>query len=61
MIFHRWNGWYPLGMDSSGDDIKWIVEGIDTYYEDKILIDLGIIKICLREFITEIPINVTKK
>jgi predicted metalloprotease with PDZ domain len=40
--FHRWNGWAPLGMDSSDDDIKWIVEGIDVYYEDKILIDLGI-------------------
>lgn len=43
-IFHRWNGWWPKGMDSAPGDIKWIVEGVDVYYEDKILLDLGIIE-----------------
>lgn len=40
-IFHRWNAWKPGGMVQLSNEMYWISEGINVYYEDKILMELG--------------------
>lgn len=42
-IFHRWNAWTPDGMARLSDKEQWFSEGVDVYYESKVLLDLGIL------------------
>jgi predicted metalloprotease with PDZ domain len=42
-VFHTWNAWSPGGMASQSDEEQWFIEGIDVYYESKVLLDLGIL------------------
>jgi predicted metalloprotease with PDZ domain len=42
-IFHRWNAWIPDGMIRHSSEEQWFSEGVNVYYESKVLLDLGIL------------------
>ena len=43
-LFHIWNAWDPTGMKSESNSEQWIVEGMNTYYNYKALVELGLLK-----------------
>jgi predicted metalloprotease with PDZ domain len=41
-IFHTWNAFDPTGIAVNSDQEIWFVEGTNTYYDDKAVVELGI-------------------
>jgi len=44
-LFHTWNAFEPTGMRSESASEHWIVEGMNTYYNSKALVELNLLNI----------------
>ena len=42
-LFHTWNAFEPTGMSSESASEHWIVEGMNTYYNSKALVELNLL------------------
>jgi predicted metalloprotease with PDZ domain len=58
-VFHTWNAFEPTGIAMNSNEEDWFVEGTNTYYDDKAVVQLGIkdelstMAYYLKEYLTE--------